>query len=1006
MDSFHLETKLAGALRFLEREGSKTLFRVQAGFMREAEYLGPGQYRFLDPRWRKTSLPLPGAPGKTVFFRSSIPAQGLKERRNLSLRFDLYNLEALLFLEGKPYYGIDQQHKIVPLPSSVLKKGEIDWEVEISFEGRFTSRPENPHLFSGVELVEENPAFSNLYYHLKVALEAWQEVEDKTVKKMLEEVLLASLRALEAEDHSSICRAADILEKVLFSSRRSAGRKDSFSLTLIGHSHIDTAWLWTLSETVRKCGRTFSTALRLIEAYPDFKFCASQPQLYQYAKEFYPEIYQKIKELVKKRQWEPLGAFWVEPDCNLISGESLARQIFYGKMFFQEEFGVETKTAWLPDTFGFAASLPQVLKEAGVDYFYTNKLFWQAGNRFPYNLFWWEGIDGTRILAHVPKLFWYYNGFPNPKQLKIAEMEFRQKEAFSECLFPFGWGDGGGGVSLDQLNYARRLKNFPGLPQTKFGFAEDYFRRAVKGSANLPVWKGELYLETHQGCYTSQAAVKFYNRLCERLLGNVEMLGALNAVLRRRARPQDLSHLWKKVLTFQFHDILAGSSISAVYQEIIPQYNKIVSDLKDEATKNLLSLPAKKEPSVSEKRKEAYLFFNPLNWERTEVVEVKPKTFVEVDLPPCGYVICRPGEENRREQSQPLITVKTAFLENRYFLIRLDKNGRIIRLFDKVNQKEVLPEGTTANDFLIFKDGPLSESAWNIDPDYESRLQRFGTLVHREIIRSGPILGILRQVFQHKKSTLTQEIIIYQRIPRIDFRTEVFWQEKWKMLKVAFPVTVKAKEAFYEIPFGMVARPTTNKNSWEREKKEVAAHTFADLSEKDYGVSLLNDSKYGYDIKGNLLRLTLLRSPDIPDPEADQGLHRFTYSLLPHRGNQTNPFIFQQAHGLNQPVLFSPLGKKEITNTRVSFLKTEGLPVVLSAFKISEDGKGIILRVYEPCGLEGKVVVNLYLEKRVLKGVWTSNFLEERKRKIAFSDNRFSFFMGPFKIKTFFLKIS
>ena len=1001
MEQVRFEEKVNGALRFLEKNVYETLFTLHGGEARKAEFVTPGEYHFKSDDWQMVNFPLMEKPGETVFLRGSIPFSGKEKNKKLFLRFDLRNIEGLFFLDGKPYWGIDLYHSLVPL-KSLDGKSSLDFEAELYFVNWPCFDQKFPHLLSSIELVAENSGALEYYYDLKVAFDAWKEVAGKE-KKLIEDTVISSIRRLDPANLSSAAEASILLKEEIFSRKATAHSKDKkdFYMAMTGHSHIDAAWLWTIAETMRKCGRTFSTALRLMEYDPEFIFSVSQPQQYQFTKDFYPDVYRQIKERVIEGRWEPVGGLWVEPDCNLISGESFVRQILYGKKFFKEEFGKEVNTAWLPDVFGFAGSMPQILKEAGIDYFYTNKLYWQSVNRFPHSLFWWEGIDGTKVLAHIPKLFWFYNGNPNPDQFKKAEAEFRQKANFPECLFPFGWGDGGGGVSLEYLAYARRIRNFPNLPRARYSRVEDYFRRAVKGAKNLPVWPGELYLETHQGCYTTQANTKKNNRTCENLLYALELLNSLNLIIGGKNEQNGLAETWKKILTFQFHDILLGSSISAVYQEIEPQYRKIINGLNDGIKKNLEELGGK--ISIPPGKGEAFLLFNPLNWERKEVVEIKPGVVIEVALPACGYKVCRIDE--KQSVAAGNILTKDSLLENRFFSIRFNKDGRIVRLFDRVNRKEVIPTRSCANDFLVFKDGPLEEEAWNIDPDYEASASPFGQLVKREIAESGSARAILHQVFKEGKSTITQDIIIYDNIPRIDFRTEVDWQERRRMLKVAFPVTVKAREAFYEIPFGAIARPVTDSNSWEKAKKEVAALRWADLSDKKYGVALLNDCKYGYNIKGKTMRLTLLRSSTYPDPEADRGTHRFTYSLLPHRDDWRNSEVVKQGYQLNHPVLVVPIAAREIKEVGLSeadsLLKTEGLPVVVSAFKNSEDNKGFILRVYEPHGRSGRVKVTLPSK---LKELRETNLLEEEKKKVSFKGNTFAFAVEPFKIKTFLCK--
>ncbi len=606
METQRLESKIRGAVQFLEKQFSRILFTLQEGMVRKAEYISPAEYHFQEKDWQKTVFPLTAKPGETIFFRGRLDLPQSPEGSRLYLKFNFSNTQGLLFVDGKPYWGLDGNHNLVPVPTGIPK---LDFEVEFYFPAWPCSDHRLPVVVSSIELLSVNSAVLDCYHNLKVVYDAWQE-GSPAEKKSLEPVFLSFFRKFDSENQGCVTEASHILRKELFSNK---AKSRNFSLALAGHSHIDTAYLWTIAETKRKCGRTFSTALRLMETDPKFIFSVSQPQQYQFTKDYYPDLYLQIKERVVEGRWEPVGGMWVEPDCNLISGESFIRQILHGKKFFQEEFGKDIRTAWLSDVFGFAGSLPQILKEAGIDYFFTNKLHWQSVNRFPHSLFWWERIDGSKILAHIPKLFWHYNGFPNPEQFQKAENEFFQKRKFSECLFPFGWGDGGGGVSLEQLSYVRRMANFPNLPKSGYSRVEDYFRRAAKAAKNLPVWPGELYLETHQGCFTSQAKTKKNNRIAENLFYDLELLQGLNSVLGGTECPRDLSEDWKKVLAFQFHDILPGSSIAEVYREIEPQYEEILNNLNKEIQGNLRNLAAR--ISFSPDKGEPVLLFNPLKWE-------------------------------------------------------------------------------------------------------------------------------------------------------------------------------------------------------------------------------------------------------------------------------------------------------------------------------------------------------------------------------------------------------
>ncbi|HNQ35016.1 MAG TPA: glycoside hydrolase family 38 C-terminal domain-containing protein, partial [bacterium] len=697
-----------------------------------------------------------------------------------------------------------------------------------------------------------------------------------------------------------------------------------------------------------------------------------------------------------------LGGLWVEPDCNLTGGESLVRQVIQGTRFWREEFGTSSPIAWLPDAFGFNGALPQILKGAGIDYFFTVKLYWNVASRFPHTLFWWEGIDGTRVLAHVPYLKGGYSGFPGAADLRRARSECRHAEVYPATLFPMGHGDGGGGVTPEMLETARRFRDFPGLPRVRFVRAADFFKAAERRGAGLPVWRGELYYETHQGCYTSQAFIKRSNRRLEEALVELETLRGLKALLSGRRPGSGLDEIWREVLTYQFHDILPGTSVPEAYAEIEPRCRKLLAGLKRSLDSELGQL-APAAGRKSRRGRPAFLVFNTLNWPRREVVELEPGRPVELALPAGGYLVTAgSGLKSGRPEDRP--RVSPTRLENRFFRMELDRQGRLARLYDKVNRREVLAEGAAGNDFRIFREAPVHYEAWDIDADYEVTGRSFGRLVRRRVLEAGPVRAAVRQEFSDGRSRLVQDIIIYAGLPRIDFRTEVDWQERRRMIKAAFPLSLKAGEAWYEIPFGAIARPAVPAGPEGAFRREVSGHHWADVSEAGYGVALLNDSKYGYDFDGQTLRLTLLRAPMYPNPDADRGRHLFTYALYPHAGRWPEAGVVEQGFSLNRPPLVRSLAESAPeSGPPVSLFRTEGVPVVVSAFKAAEDGRGFVIRLYEPGGQSGRA--KLFLPAAPV-AAWETNLLEEERRPFQVDRETVEFEVRPFEIKTFYFSFS
>jgi alpha-mannosidase len=757
-----------------------------------------------------------------------------------------------------------------------------------------------------------------------------------------------------------------------------------------------------------------------MERYPEFQFSCSQPQLYAYTKEHFPTLYEEIKHWVREGRWGTTGGMWVEADCNITSGESLIRQILFGKRFFREEFGTQPTSCWLPDVFGYTASLPQILQGCGLNSIYTCKLHWQARNPFPCHLFWWQGVDGTRVLAHIPLLRGMYNGNVQAEQLNYAWSQFKEKAAYDEMMFTFGYGDGGGGVTEGMLEYAERLKHYPGLPACRQDMGEAYLEKVHADLPELPNWQGELYVETHRGTYTSQAAVKRANRRNELLLREAEIAGVLSTQLGKSIDLNPLRGAWEKLLLHQFHDDLPGSSIGAVYVDALRDYRQVektAQSIRDVAIDAIAaSAPA------------ADLFvFNSLSWERSDLIEativspagpleaVDPEgravpvqvtarsnehatiVFAPTAVPAVGYTTfaLRPPA-NAPESS---LVIGAGQMENRFFTIELDEFGQITRLLDKRCQREVIPPGQTANCLQLFQDGPEDEAAWNIHDTFDRREYPFEGATTVEAIESGPVRGGVRVTRHHRSSRIEQDIIIYDTIARIDFVTRVDWQERQVLLKAAFPVEVLADQATFEIQFGALQRATHRNTSWEQEKFEVPAQRWADLSEGGYGVSLMNDCKYGYDVKDSVLRITLLRGPEWPDPDADRGRHEFTYSLLPHVGDWRQGETVRRAWELNSPMVCRSANRLAGSLPAAqSFVQIAG-PAVLETLKPADDGDGWILRLYEPNGSRGKVTVTFPAAK--LGEVTACNLVEEPLEPQPSDAQRFSFDIRPFQIRTF-----
>ncbi|GAB4557316.1 MAG: alpha-mannosidase [Anaerolineae bacterium] len=1007
-------------LDILQRRSILQAWPITGWQARTADHLGPGEYRFHGD-WHAVPDDTEWPAGQTVFLRAETELP-TADAANLFVVFDAEGIEGLLSVNNRPYAGIDPNHLRVP----VTWRGRASLQVEFLAIPRVLCQPElasERARVRGVRFAQVDPALEALWYDLNFLWEASAvapgERRRQRLAALLEDALLAIDLTVPTERlRQEALAARDLLREGL---QAIAPDPEDGRLFLTGHSHIDTAWLWPLRETIRKCARTFSTACRLMERYPEYRFSCSQPQLYAYTKEHYPALFEEIRRWVREGRWETTGAMWVEADCNISSGEALIRQILHGLRFFREEFGTRPRVCWLPDVFGYPANLPQILVGSGLTAFFTTKLHWQARNPFPYHLFWWEGIDGTRILAHIPLLRRNYNGHPTPEELRLAWDQFNEKALYDEVLFPFGHGDGGGGPTEGMLEYARRASSFPGVPTCRQGLEEAYFDRLRASSPELPRWRGELYLETHRGTFTTQAATKRANRKNELLLRDAEIASVMAQWLGEEIDVRALRKAWERLLLLQFHDILPGSSIGEVYRDAARIYADVETAARGVRDTALASV-ARRVPDAD------LAVFNTLSWPRTDLVtvdlpadgpaglidhsgravvtqeieashETRRVIFVAKDVPPMGYAAFR-FRQDALEPPQSSLQITPNRMENRYFILELTPNGEISRLWDKRCQREVIPPGQLANELQLFQDGPEREAAWNIHATFERRRYPFEGTSSVEVVETGPVRGVVRVVRHHRASRIEQDIVLYDELPRIDFVTRVDWQERQTLLKVAFPVDVLADQATFEIQFGAVQRPTHRNTSWDQEKFEVPAHRWADLSEAGYGVSLLNDCKYGYDVRDNVLRLTLLRGPEFPDPDADRGHHEFVYALWPHRGDWRDGDTVRQGWQLNVPLVPVAPADRDVARDLPgshSLIHVDG-PAVVEALKPAEDGHGVILRLYEPHGGRGPVTVTL---PTAAAKVARCNLVEEPEEEISAPDGRFTTAIRPFQILTF-----
>lgn len=936
---------------------------------------------------------------------------------------DFSHPEVLLYLDGEAYAAADRHHQEVRLPEGLSGRHELAlrgytgvWGsdgglvlkpcsvVQVDTPTRDFVALARVALETAESLDEHDPAKSRLFTAL-----------DEAFKK-LETVGLEGSFSGETEQegegeafYASVPGALATLQAGV----KEAGPALDVKVAAAGHAHIDVAWLWTLGQTRRKAGRTFHNVLRLMEEFPDYKFSQSQPQLYKYVQQDYPELFEAIKARVAEGRWETVGGMWIEADCNLSGSESLARQFVLGRNYFKEHFGqdgasVDSPILWLPDVFGYAWNLPQLIKEAGLEYFFTIKIGWNQYNRLPYDSFYWQGLDGTKVLTHfstTPEGIGSqhastYNAAATPAQNLGTWMNFQQKDAQKDLLMSYGFGDGGGGPTREMLENIELMGDFPGLPQMHYSTAKDFFETLDKTATNLPTWNGELYLELHRGTYTTQSRNKRANRKSEFLLHDAEFVASLASTLDTSYSYPDaeLRQGWELVLLNQFHDIIPGSSITDVYTESLEQYEQ-VRLLGEGARDAALEV-------IADKLGGEVIVVNPTSFARDDLVTIAGRvTGLSVPTQAVeGGTLIAPGTlepysatplgKGAATAPDAELSVSETHLENAAVRVEFNTDGDIVRVFDKVAEREVLPEGAKANEFLAFEDRPLEWDAWDIDIFYDDKVYYAEPATLVTVVETGPLRATIEIKRQILSSSYTQRFSLTYNSSRLDITTDIDWQERHILLKTAFPVSVFAPVATHEIQWGQVQRPVHRNTSWDWARFETCSQKWVDLSEADYGVSVLNDCKYGNDVQDNVIRLSLLRAPTMPDPEADQGRHTFTYSLLPHVGTVGETTV-AEAYALNDPLL-AHTGTGSGGDAR-SLVQVDGADVVIETVKRSEDGSALVVRLYQSQRRRRNVTLTTGFD---LSRVERTNLLEEARETFPTQGRQISFDIKPFEIVT------
>lgn len=973
--------------------------------------------------WYETTVVLPEvSEGQRVEFYLDTGIKGEWEQENPQFEF---------YVNGVLCQGIDRNHRNVLLDKKEWKGQEVRISLRGYLEPLEIEKEFRPYLSIMETEVEQ------YYFDVYVPFEILMILEkDETNYHILLNCVNDSVNLLDMrkpfskEFFASLREASASIHKELYEKCTGNYTEEVFC---VGQTHIDIAWLWTLGITRRKAVRSFSTVLQLMEQYPEYIFMCSQPQLYAYVKEEAPKLYDRIKERVEEGRWEVEGGMYVEADCNLTGGEALVRQLLVGTQFFKKEFNKDNEILWLPDVFGYSAALPQILKECNIRYFMTTKISWNDTNKMPYDTFYWKGIDGTKILTHFVTTRDYssatrkrvttteyttafttnYNGDIVPSQIKGGWQRYQQKNLNRQTLDSFGFGDGGGGPTKEMLEIQRRLeKAIPGCPKTKMSTAREFFHTLEHELVRkTPIWSGELYLEFHRATYTSMAKNKKLNRYCEFMLQNLEMLGVYAGEY-----PKDtLDKAWEIVLRNQFHDILPGSAIEEVYKDSWKEYSYVIQNIQVEMKKACEKISDYYQ--MSKGNVMVYNFngvegkgltvMNKDDWEKAdEGIKALPhqqgmeqKVLIPVaQIPAKGF-----GELSKVVIDMPTSQMhefSTTHVENDYYRIYLNEKGQFESFYDKRTKREILQVGMCGNVLMTYEDKPFQCDNWNVEHYYTEKSWEVDNLIEAVVVEEGPLRYSLRLTYQYLDSKIIETLHFYPNHSRIDMDFKVHWHEEQIFLKLLFALELNTNEATFDIQYGNVTRNTSRNTSWDCARFEVCYHKWMDLSESGYGVSFLNNCKYGVSVEENVVGLSILKCGNYPNPNADRGEHEFSFAIYPHIGGWREADTVGEAYRFNNP-LYAVVCTDEHTDKMMkkyeALISPEKSNVVIEAMKQMEGGKDIIVRMYECYNSNGVIKCILHPD---IAAVEVCNMLEETKEQLTIREHSVEIHMKPYEIKT------
>jgi alpha-mannosidase len=813
----------------------------------------------------------------------------------------------------------------------------------------------------------------------------------------------AAFNALDVGSVAGVARTATNARRLLQPALESPARASAHQVVAVGHAHIDSAWLWPIRETVRKCARTFASATRLMDDYPDYRFVCSQAAQYDWIERLYPQLFERIAQKVAGGQWQPVGGMWVEADMNLPSGESIARQLIYGQRYFESRFGVRCNEVWIPDVFGYPASLPQIFAAGGCDRFVTQKLSWNKQNVFPHSTFWWEGLDGSRVLTHFPPVD-TYNARVVADEMVFADHNFKEHGWSDWSLMPYGHGNGGGGPTREMVERGRRMQDLDGAPKVWFGTTDEFFDHVegeIAAGAAVPVWRGELYFEMHRGTLTSQAATKVGNRRCESLLREAELWLATLGADSFAAAASELETLWKEVLLQQFHDIIPGSSIAWVYEDSEAAHRRVAARLEEMIGDALAALSGG-----------SSVVANAATHSRVEVIVVPAGVAVAGDGPTqlladggtAVHVVAEGGAlaPLLAAPCTDRVVVTEHSMMNASLAVSWDLDGELVSIVDVVRGRELLPEGRRVT-LELAPDHPVEYDAWDVESWTRSQGVPVSGAQSVEMIDAGPLQACVRvrRSIGVNGSNMTQTYRLRAGSARLDIAFDIDWREDEQLLTLMVPLAVHTTDAACDIQFGHVRRPTHASSSWDAAKFEVCAHRFVDLSEPSFGVAVLNDGRYGHGVQGGGISVSLLRAAKYPDPTADHGFHRATIAILPHGPGLHE--VLTQAEAMNLPLRVGAGATVAGAVELPAPLVTVSHPgVQLSAVKCADDMSGdLIVRMYEACGDRAQVTVRA---ASPILSAWRTNLLEEPGESLDTADGIVALALRPFELVTLRLR--